>query len=203
MTRLRPGTLALLVAVLCTAGSGCQLKRPDVVPARMIEPRLPDLPAPVASSSQPPSGLASAAPIRLLDTQARGHIGRRLLHQQAGGELVEDPVWRWSSAPDRYLDSALRLGVASRSDVRLVDTGATAALAVTLIAWHLESAGSTRLVGAVEVQFTGIDRAVRTQVLRGSEPVSGELPGDLADAAGRLLQTLASEAITETTRAAR
>jgi hypothetical protein len=173
------------------------------MPARMIEPRLPDLPATVASSSQPTSGLASATPIRLLDTQARGHIGRRLLHQQAGGELVEDPVWRWSSAPDRYLDSALRLGMASRSDVRLVDTGAAASLAVTLIAWHLESAGSTRLVGAVEVEFTGTDRAVRTQVLRGSEPVSGELPGDLADAAGRLLQTLASEAITQSTRAVR
>jgi len=202
MTRLRPGTLALLVAVLCTTGAGCQLKRPDVLPARMIEPRLPDLPAP-ASSSQPPSGLASAAPIRLLDTQARGHIGRRLLHQQAGGELVEDPVWRWSSAPDRYLDSALRLGMASRSDVRLLDSGAAASLAVTLIAWHLESAGSTRLVGAVEVEFTGTDRAVRTQVVRASEPVSGELPGDLADAAGRLLQTLASEAITQTTQAGR
>jgi hypothetical protein len=52
---------------------------------------------------------ATAAPIRLLDTQARGHIGRRLLHQRPDGELIEDPVWRWSSAPDRYLDTALRL----------------------------------------------------------------------------------------------
>jgi hypothetical protein len=32
-------------------------------------------------------------------------------------------------------------------------------------------------------------------VIRGNEPVSGALPGDLAAASGRLLQTLASESL--------
>ena len=37
------------------------------------------------------------------------------------------------------------------------------------------------------------DRMVRTQMIRRSEPVSTELPGNLAAAAGRLLQSLAAE----------
>ena len=55
------------------------------------------------NSARENSSAADARPVRLLDTQARGHIGRRVLHQQPEGELIEDPVWRWSSAPDRYL----------------------------------------------------------------------------------------------------
>jgi hypothetical protein len=62
--------------------------------------------------------------------------------------------------------------------------------------WNLESAGGTRLVGAVEFQITGIDRVVHTQVARASEPISAELPGDLPAVAGRLLRRLASEGLT-------
>ena len=58
--------------------------------------------------------------------------------------------------------------------------------------------GGTRLVGAVEFQITGTDRVVHTQVVRASEPVSAELPGDLAAAAGRLLRRLASDGLTFT-----
>src|SRR4029079_11516161 len=59
--------------------------------------------------------------VRLLETQSRAHIGRRLLHRQPDGELTEDPVWHWSSAPDRYLDTALRLEMGASPNVRLVD----------------------------------------------------------------------------------
>ena len=135
-------------------------------------------------------------PVRLLDTQARGHIGRRVLHQQPNGELIEDPVWQWASTPDRYLDMALRVEVASNSEVRIVDAGIATAVAATLLVWDLESAGERRLVGAVEFQFTGVDRTVRTQVVRASEPVSTELPGNLATAAGALLRRLVSEGVT-------
>lgn len=198
MTRARLRTITLLVALVCGGASACTLKRPDVIPARMIEPRL--IEPPPASAVPSPTAVTS---IRLVDTQARGHIGRRLLHQQAGGELVEDSVWRWSSAPDRYLHSALRLAAAARQDIRLVDAGTAATLAVTLLAWNLESAGSTQLVGAVELEITATDRTVRTHVIRGREPVSQELPGDLADAAGRLLHSLASESLTRATQAVR
>ena len=145
-------------------------------------------------------GAATAAPIRLLDTQARGHIGRRLLHQQPTGELIEDPAWRWSSAPDRYLDTALRLELGSSSSLRLVDAADAPALAINLLVWHLESASDTRLVGAVEFQFTAADRTVHTHIVRLSEPVSAELPGDLAVAAGRLLRRLAQEGLTRVAR---
>src|SRR6516225_3747192 len=84
---------------------------------------------------------ASAIPVRLLDTQARGHIGRRLLRQQPNGELTEDPVWRWSSSPERYLDTALRLEGASSPNVLFVETGDASTLAATLLEWDLESAG--------------------------------------------------------------
>jgi hypothetical protein len=116
--------------------------------------------------------------------------------------LTEDPIWRWSSTPDRYLDTALRLALASSPDVRLVDTGNVPAIAVTLLVWQLESAGSTQLVGVVELSVTAADRTVRTQMIRRSEPVSAQLPGDLAAAAKRLLQSLASESLARGIQAA-
>jgi hypothetical protein len=197
VTRFQRSAIALLVVLGCTGGAGCQLKRPQVIPARMIEPQLVDL-EPFASARPGPTA-ADAIPVRLLETQARAHIGRSLLRQEADGELVEDAVWRWSSAPTRYLDSALRVAFASSPDVRLVDSGNATAIAVTLIAWHLESAGSVHLVGAVELVMTSTDRTVHAQVIRGSEPVSSELPGNLAAAAGRLIQKLASDSLTQAT----
>ena len=187
---LRTGAV-LLVVTVWLGGVAC-LKRPDTISTRMIEPQLlePQLP-----KAGPEAGVANARPIRLLDTQARGHIGRRVLHQQPSGELTEDPVWRWSSAPDRYLDTAIRLELASHPGLRLVDAATAPALAATLLVWNIESADGTHLVGAVEFQFTGIDRAVHTKVVRGSEPVSVELPGDLPAAAGRLLRRLAVEGL--------
>ena len=193
MIRVPRSGAHLLVTIVCLGGIGCQLRRPNTTPSRMIEPQLlePQLPEPATQVTKAPNATA----VRLLDTQARGHIGRRVLHQQPNGELTEDAVWRWSSDPDRYLDTALRLEAASSPNVRLVDTGRAPALAATLLVWDLESAGETRLVGAVEFQVIGTDRVVHTQVVRNSEPVSAELPGDLAAAAGRLLRRLASEGL--------
>jgi hypothetical protein len=191
MTLLIRTGAVLLVVTVWLGGVAC-LKRPDTISTRMIEPQLlePQLP-----KAGPEASDANARPIRLLDTQARGHIGRRMLHQQPSGELTEDPVWRWSSAPDRYLDTAIRLELASHPRLRLVDAASAPVLAATLLVWNIESADGTHLVGAVEFQFTGIDRAVHTKVVRGSEPVSAELPGDLAAAAGRLLRRLAVEGL--------
>ena len=195
----RTGAVLVVVIGVSLAGVACQLKRPDTIPVRMLEPQLlePALPEPAAQDAARP---ANATPIRLLDTQARGHIGRRLLHQQPTGELIEDPAWRWSSAPDRYLDTALRLELGSSSSLRLVDAADAPALAINLLIWHLESASDTRLVGAVEFQFTAADRTVHTHIVRLSEPVSAELPGDLAVAAGRLLRRLAQEGLTRVAR---
>jgi hypothetical protein len=187
----------VLVTIACLGGVACQLRRPRTVPSRMIEPQLlePELPKSTGQTAKAPN----AAPVRLLDTQARGHIGRRVLHQQPDGELTEDTVWRWSSAPDRYLDTALHLEVASSPNVRLVDAGHCPALAVTLLVWDLESTGGTRLVGAVEFQIVETDRVIHTHVVRGSEPISAELPGNLAAASGRLLRHLASEGLARVT----
>jgi hypothetical protein len=159
----------------------------------MIEPQLLELQLSEAASQVDKA--PNATSVRILDTQAREHIGRRVLHQGANGELIEDAIWRWSAAPDRYLDTALRLEAASSPSVRLVDTGRASSLAATLLVWDLESSSDTRLVGAVEFQITGPDRKVQTQVVQSSEPVSAELPGDLATAAGRLLRRLASEGL--------
>ena len=124
----------LLVALACFGGFACQLRRPHTMPSRMIEPQLLDsgLSEPAKEATKAPN----AASVRLLDTQARGHIGRRVLHQQQNGELTQDSVWWWSSAPDRYLDTALRLEVASRPDVRLVDGDRAPDLAATLLVWE-------------------------------------------------------------------
>jgi len=184
----------LLLSMACLLGPACQLRRPVTVSARMIEPQLILEPQPPAAVARP--GIAAnPLPVRLLDTQARGHVGRRLLRQLPQGEFAEDPVWRWSSSPDRYLDTALRVELSSNPAIRLVDSAAAPTLAATLLEWHLETQGQPRLVGAVQFQLTGGDRVVRTQVVRASEPVSSELPGDLAPASGRLLRRLASDGI--------
>jgi len=174
------------VAVLAwLALCGCQLRRPDTVASRMIEPQLSGEPAPQDSGT-------AAVQVRLLETQARAHIGRRLLHQRPDGELIEDAVWRWSTAPDRYLDTALRLEFSGEGAVRLVDAPNATLLAVTLLAWQLEGDAATRLLGAIEVRITAADHVIRTEVVRDTEPVSGALPGDLSVAAGRLLRRLSS-----------
>jgi hypothetical protein len=159
----------------------------------MIEPHL-------VSSGEQAATAPNATPVRLIETRALGHLGRRLLHQLANGELTEDPVWRWSSSPDRYLDSALRSAVASSPGLRLVDSRNATVLALTLTAFQLDSGGSHQLVGAVEVQVTRADSVVNTGVIRANEPLSAELPGNLSDAAGRLLQRLASDSLAELTR---
>jgi hypothetical protein len=183
------------------------LHRPVTTPARMIEPQVlepqkPDLQKvePQLESARQRTVAPNPALIRLLDTQARGHIGRRVLHQQPNGELIEDAIWRWSSPPDRYLDTALRLALETNPEVRLVDVGSAAAVAATLLVWDLESVPTTQLVGVVEFQFTGADRRVHTQIVRASEPVSAELPGNLATAAGSLLRRLVSEGVTRIAR---
>ena len=188
------GGLVICVLLVCLVGGACQLKRPETIPGRMIEPQLmaPQAPA----STGPGTSGATAASIRLLDTQARGHIGRRVLHRQPDGELTEDPVWRWSSAPDRYLDTALRLELTASPVLRLVDVASAPTVATTLLVWHLETGNGTRLVGAVEFQLTRSDHVVQTQVVQASEAVSADLPGDVAAAAGRLLRRLALEGLT-------
>ena len=186
--RSRYGVFVAL-AVACLGG-GCRvvLERPDTVPIRMIEPQLVEPRAAAADA-------LNAASVRLLETQGRGHIGRRVLHQQPGGELTEDPVWLWASAPDRYLDSAVRYAIASSPDIRLVDVAAAPSLAITLTEWQIEATPSPRLVGAVEVQVTSTDRAVHSEIIRAEEPIAAELPGDLAAAAGRLLGRIAAECL--------
>jgi len=194
MIRVSRPRHCLLVALACFGGLACQLRRPQTMPSRMIEPQLLE-----AGLSEPPRQVTkapNAASVRLLDTQARGHIGRRVLHQKQNGELTQDSVWRWSSTPDRYLDTALRLEVASRPDVRLVDADRAPNLAATLLVWDLESQGGARFVGVVEFQITGTDGMLDTQVVRVSEPVATELPGDLAAVAGRLLRRFAAEGLT-------
>ena len=193
MTRVTGSGLCLLVVLTCLAGIALSTEtaRDDTGPNdRAATARA----ATAERAAQGTSG-ATAASVRLLDTQARGHIGRRLLHQQPDGELIEDPVWRWSSAPDRYLDTALRLELTSSRVLRLVDVASAPTVAATLLVWHLETGGGTRLVGAVEFQVTRTDHVVQTQVVQASEAVSADLPGDLAAAAGRLLRRLALEGL--------
>ena len=86
--------------------------------------------------------------------------------------------------------TAFRIGIQSRSATRRYRPRENVSRDASR---DLGSAGETRLVGAVEFQVTGADREVHTKVVHASEPVSAELPGDLAAAAGRLLRRLASD----------
>lgn len=193
MIRVPQSGAYLLAMIVCLGGISCQLRRPKTAPSRMIEPQLVEPQAP--GSSPQVMKDPNAAPIRLLDTQTLGHIGRRVLHQQPNGELVADAVWRWAAPPDRYLDTALREEAASHPRVRLVDSASATSLSATLLAWNLDSEGGSRLAAAVEFQITGSDRVLHTQIVRFSEPVSETLPGDLSAASSRLLRRLAAEGL--------
>src|SRR6516162_9844176 len=92
----------LLVAIAFLGGAACRLRPPDTIPSRLIEPQLVEPPMKGTSAT-------NTTPVRLLDTQTRAHLGSRVLHREPDGELVEDAVWRWSSPPERYLHTALRL----------------------------------------------------------------------------------------------
>lgn len=193
MTRAARTGSCLLVMLANLALVACELRRPPTPPSRVLEPQL--LEPQLAEQPETVAKNPDAASIRLLSTESRGNLGRRLLHRQPGGELVEDPVWRWSTSPDHYLDTALRLEVASSPKLRLVDAGDVPKLAASLLVLSLESSGGTRLIGAVEFEMTGTDRVVHTQIVRASEPLSDALPGDLSAAAGRLMRHLASEGL--------
>ena len=69
--------------------AACQLRRPVATPARMIEPQLVPEQQPLESIVRPDPS-SNVVPIRLLDTQARGHVGRRILRQQPQGENAVD-----------------------------------------------------------------------------------------------------------------
>ena len=182
--RSRYGVLVVL-AVACVGG-GCRvrLERPDTVPIRMIEPRLVE-PAEVVADAP------NAISVRLLETQGRGHIGRRVLHLQPDGEVTEDPVWLWTSTPDRYVDSAVRYAIASSPDIRLVDLRGAPSLAVTLRG--MADRNGAELTAGRGSRGPGDDvrRAVHSEMIRAEEPIAADLPGDLAAAAGRLLHRLA------------
>jgi hypothetical protein len=84
---------------------------------------------------------------------------------------------------------------ASDPMVRLVGTSNARSLAVTIIAFHLESApngSGRRLVGAVELRIKNREQIVWTQVVEAVEPVNGEMPGNLAVATGNLLHRIAT-----------
>jgi hypothetical protein len=159
----------------------------------MIEPQLLD-PQQTEAEKQVTKS-SNASPIRLFDTRARGHIGRSVLHQLPNSELTEDRVWLWSTLPSRYLDTALRMEVASNPNLRLVDSVSAPTVAPTLLVWDIESSNETRLVGALEIQVVGTDHAIHSTVVRASERITGEMPGDLAVVAGRLMRHLASDGL--------
>lgn len=184
--------LACVAALACLDLAACHLRRPDVPEVRTIEP---DLNVVETQDGADPGAVGTQrVDLRLIEAGARVHIGRRLIHQQGDGELIEDSVWRWSSPPDRYLDTALQLTLGSNARIRLVDSADAPVLAVTLLAFHIAGDPEWRLLAAIELRFTGTDRGVHTQLIRDSEPMAGPLPGNLSVVAGRLLGRLAAEA---------
>jgi len=193
MTRLVRIVMCVLLVGTCIGGAGCRLRRPGTIPPRTIEPQLVE----PQSSAAPEPG---SAPVRLIQTQARGHIGRRVLHQGSDGELFEDPVWRWANAPHLYLDSAIRMELSSNPLVRPVDSAEAASMTVTLLSWHLDSGKEPRLVGSLELVIVWPDHAVYGAVLRESEPVGSDLPGNVPVAAGRLMQRLAAASVARVPR---
>ncbi len=153
----------------------------------MLDPRLP------TEAAEPVPTAVDAMRVRLLDTQSTSAVRFSILHRSVNGELREDPIWSWSTAPDRMLDRALHLTAAADADIEIVDRSDVLAIAATLVSLHLEAeAGQTpQIVGVVELRVIDSERIVRALVLHARETVSAELPGNVADATGRMLNRLA------------
>jgi hypothetical protein len=75
----------------------CQLHRPTTTPSRTLEPQV--LEPQLAEQPETVAKTPNAFSIRLLSAESRGNIGRRVLHRQPDGELIEDPVSDTDSLP--------------------------------------------------------------------------------------------------------
>ncbi len=153
----------------------------------MLDPRLP------TEEAEPVQTAVDAIRVRLLDTQSTSAVRFSILHRSAIGELREDPIWSWSTAPDRIFDRALHLAAAADADIEIVDRSDVPAVAATLVSLHLESdvGQAPQIVGVVELRVIYSKRIVHAVVLDARGTVSAELPGNLADATGRMLNRLA------------
>ena len=180
---------ALIVPIVVVlAGCSAKLQRPDVPPARTLDPPV------VSGAGTSVTPAPDATAVRLVPVQSR--VGRRVLHLRPDGERVEDAVWSWAQTPDHYLDTALHLAAAADPKVRVVDRADVPALAATILSLHLEpTGGGQRLVASVEIRVTSPDRTVDTRILGVEEPVEAELPGDAAAGMARLVRRLATESL--------
>jgi hypothetical protein len=190
MTHAFRAATLLVATIVCLGATGCRLRRPDAVAIRTIEPQL------LEPQIEKPEQVTKAPTRRpdLVLVNAQGNMGRHVVRQQANGELITDPVWRWS-APLSGIWTWRYACNWKQARMRLVGQAVPQPWP-RLSSWNLESREGTQLVGAVEFQVTWTDRAVNTQLVRDSEPVLAEKPGDLPLAAGRLLRRLASRGLT-------
>jgi hypothetical protein len=123
-------------------------------------------------------------------------IGYSILRRTAAGELRQDPEWSWSARPHTYLGTALYQAAAADPSIRFADSSDAFGLRAIFLSCYLEEMGEgQRLLASVELRVTGPDQAVSSQVLTAEEPVSGELPGNLAEAMGRVIRRLATDAL--------
>jgi hypothetical protein len=184
---MNPRSLTAVALLTICVGCSVKLPRPESVPGRTLDPQM--------ITAEPAEAASDAVPIRLLDTQARPHIRHHILHRDASGELTEVAVWSWSSPPDRYLDTALHMAAESNTKFRIVDTSDAPTVAVTLIAFHLESTPDgtgKRLVAVAELRVIDREHRVKTQIVEAEAAVDSELPGNLAVAAGNVLHRIAT-----------
>ncbi|MDA3961364.1 MAG: ABC-type transport auxiliary lipoprotein family protein [Planctomycetota bacterium] len=119
-----------LVIVAALALSACGL----------IEPRnnaAPHIGEPVPPQLEQVAPSADARVVRIARVDAREHLRHAVLTRSQDGELIPDPVWRWSTTPDRYLAEFLPLIASSLSEVRVEETIEATELRITLTAFDL------------------------------------------------------------------
>lgn len=186
--------LFVVLALLAVLDLGCataRLERPDTPATRIIDAAIVD-PDAVTIDDAP-----DAQAVRLLGTRSSDQAGYSVRHRTGAGELREDPEWSWSSRPHTYLGTALYQAAASDPGVRLVDSSEAFVLSAIFLSCYIEEApgGGQRLLASVEVRITDFDRAVTSRVLTANEPLDGPLPGNAAEAMGRIIRRLAEDAL--------
>ena len=186
---MRARTVGVLLIVSVTACS-VKVQRPDLPAPRMIDPQL------TSNSSMAVAAAPDAVGIRLVGVDAADPIQYRILHRSSEGELSGDPVWSWSTAPASLLETALLQAVATEPAVVLVERYDARGVGVMLLSWHLEEEmGQRRLAGTVQVRVTDEEGVLNVRVLESQAPVAMEMPGDLANVAGGLLDELAGQVV--------
>lgn len=175
---MRPLVIPAVLAASCLL-AGCL--RSDAPPPVVIEP------APAASAA---AKTGKATPVRLGTGAATDLLRLEVLHYTATGEVRRDDAQRWSDAPAAILRRRLESSAAA-CGVALQDRSDLPLLEVVVERFGIAGSDTLQLVATAHLRCRLADGTIRIAAIDAAQPLAAASTGDLATAAGALLDQLA------------